>query len=71
MGRTELDDYNEASPSSAPKDKQFTKSVTWDDNEAPAGEAVCAVCDALFTPTMNRPPIFCPDCKAELKKLIA
>jgi len=62
MGRTTMDEFNERKMS---KVKENT-SVTWEEGEE-RGEAVCAVCDALFTPTGDRPPIFCAPCKAALK----
>ncbi len=63
MEKTTMDEFNEKDVSTPNTNK--TTSVTWQENiEA---EAVCAVCDALFTPLENRPPIFCANCKAALK----
>lgn len=66
MGKTELDDFNEMPSDKAPKKGER---VTWDD-EPSSEEAVCAVCDALFTPKENRPPIFCPTCKQSLSEIL-
>jgi len=34
-------------------------------------EVICSVCDKLFVPDLNRPPIFCPVCKEKLKVLVS
>lgn len=66
MGTTEMDDFNEREV----KAEKKQASVTWKDDEE-TSEAVCAVCDTFFEAPVNRPPIFCPSCKAGLKHLIA
>ena len=38
--------------------------------EVDSSEAVCVICDALFTPTHGRPPILCPTCKTGLHELL-
>lgn len=68
MGKTTMDEFNEREPS-GPTDNK-TVSATWDNDGEVKQEAVCAVCDALFSAPIDRPPIFCPPCKAALKHTI-
>jgi len=58
-----MDEFNEREVK-----KEKNVSVTWE--ESSKEEAVCAICDALFTPIENRPPIFCPDCKQGLAEIL-
>ena len=64
MAKSVLDDFNEEDKLEPKEDKE---EVNWNDSK---NEAICAVCDAYFVVTEDRPPIFCPKCKKGLKKLI-
>ena len=66
MGKTEMDEFNEREV------KVITKqaNVAWEE-EGEVQEAICAVCDNFFQASVDRPPIFCPSCKAGLKHLVA
>jgi len=59
---TRIDDFNEEGES---KTVSNPHKVEWKDEDI--NEAVCAVCDEMFNAPADRPPIFCPDCKAALK----
>ena len=66
MSKSELDAF------SAEEEKPIVKTtdqVDWHSNEA-TQEAICNLCDALFSAPLDRPPIFCPRCKTALKELI-
>ncbi len=58
-----LDDFNVEEPV-----KKTSKAPVspWEEEKEENTEAICVVCDALFTPLANRPPILCPACKAGL-----
>ncbi len=66
MGKSAMDDFNDTESTSDNKQLEIKPSdqVSWE--EIPGSEAVCAVCDALFTPVIDRPPILCPVCKEAL-----
>lgn len=66
MAKSVLDDFNEEDK---PKIEKSKVEVNWGKQEL-GMEAACAICDSLFTAPVDRPPIFCPNCKEGLKKLI-
>ena len=66
MAKSELDKFNEEESS-----ESKPKNVNWNEGNAEIGmEAACAICDALFTATADRPPIFCPNCKQGLAEIL-
>ncbi len=62
MAKTEMDAFNEGEAPS-----EDNKEVGWNTQE---DQAICAVCDALFIPAPDRPPIFCPACKQGLAEIL-
>ena len=66
MAKSELDKFNEEE-TNTPKDVE----VNWNSDSGESGlEAACAICDALFTAPIDRPPIFCPNCKQGLAEIL-
>lgn len=66
--KNELDQFTDDAPV-----KAVSKPITeaWqEERKGENQEAICVVCDALFTPTHGRPPILCPTCKTGLNELL-
>ena len=69
MSKNLLDDFNEEKPVEATS-KPISKAWKDEPDKGYSAEAVCVVCDVLFTPTANRPPILCPACKEGLHEIL-
>ena len=68
MSNNLLDDFSDEKHVKATS-KPITDAWKDEEEEEDNIEAICVVCDALFTPIANRPPILCGKCKRALKSI--
>ena len=53
-----------------PKKEIKPADTAWGEKPIDGEDAVCSVCDKVFSAPEGRPPIFCQDCKQGLAEIL-